>query len=380
MSEPIVKGTISLYPIPSMLHMSVVNGALYRYFNNREDLSGTAARLQELLNSLKNERDENNEIWQEVEKRINTYLGYSVNNLFRRSGRHGWQTGRLLEHEFAGLFQALCDMCLGQDTSRAEYTWTKDKKGKKKHRTIKNTAYTGNIKGTVQLDSDFDVDGIFNNIQNAWTRENIQMALQNSNITKNTMAGWVKPPEPKDIKTDIYGGDGNISNTTILEWKADKKLIDLLYILNNYKISLKNYSDLNNITLGKSTPFKAYAGVLQTLGYSDSVIRESYIRLQCCYINSVSMTDSSSKHQNHQKYISTVMSKIKSVFELIGMGIVSADGFQDNVQLFVVNQHNGNFIKVYDTTTLAKSFLKNNNFSIIGNNPFAKQKITISVK
>ena len=45
---------------------------------------------------------------------------------------------------------------------------------------------------------------------------------------------------------------------------------------------------------------------------------------------------------------------MKTVFELIGTGIKTLSGFEDGVDLFIVNQHNSNTIKVYDALSLAK--------------------------
>ena len=363
----------SLYPVPTLEHMSKVNRELEEYLSKGQNLTHIAKDLEILLNSLKNER-QNDPVWQEIEKRVNIYLGFTANNLFRRKGKYGWQTGRLFEHEMIGVMQAITDMIFNQPTEKGTFTWSDlNKNSKSKHRTINNIYYTGNIKGTVILDTDFNANDLINDLIIHHKNSDYKTVIQ-QNIDKDRYKDWASL-KVRDIKTDSYGG-----LSVNIDYESGNKLQRLYSILKKYKCSYKNYADLEKVRFGNSDPFKIYAGVLQTLGYSDSSIRESWLRIQCCYINSVSMGPRAELHKQHQVVAQDTLYKMKTVFELIGTGIKTLSGFEDGVDLIIVNQHNSNTIKVYDALSLAKQLILENRYNRNINQSFQKSAISINFK
>lgn len=369
-----------LYSNPTRIHMEDVDAKLRMHFNKRQSLSVQAQKLQKLLQELKGNK-KNDNIWAAVKRLVNNYLGNSLDNALFQTGQdlENWEKGRAFEHEMIALLDVLWDFYSNQLT-KAVYTTSK-----KGHKTINRPMYMGNVYGNVQMNYD-DISSIIENFESeSKNNSQVNKALKKV-LGKNRYGQWVQMPQAREIKTDMYGGKSRSEIT--LDWRSGDKLVALTALLNNYKISLKNYADLSNVGLGKTQPFKAYAAVLKALDYSDKQIVESYLRAKCCYYNAVTLK--SKEHSNHKDSIINTFGKIKSVYELIGLGLISQDGkFKDDVQLIIINQYTSNKnIRVFDTTTLIREMLEGRGMFYInrygdktfGRNPFGHEKISISVK
>lgn len=372
--EPRLSSNIELYPISTQNHFDNIINKLNQKINSKKDLTAIAKELETLLMQLKNLDSSSDPVCLAIKQRINTYLGFtSMDKLFRRSGgKLGWLTGDYFEREMTGLIQALVDYKRQQDTQRASYV----KKEGSKHKRLSSPFLTGGVQGTVFLDTDFDAESILRQFEGS-VPPHIARSIIDSKLNKNRYGGFAVP-EVRDVKTDIRGRALGESLGVTIAWNPGQPMERLGQILTSYNFSLKSYNDLSSISLGHSNPFKAYAGVLSYLGYSSNAILESYLRIQCCYVNAVKFNNP--KHSAHAQTISVGMSKIKSVFELIGLGITTLEGWKDEVDFLIVNQHSSDIIKVFSTGALAKKFLRRGEFQVKGSqNPFAQQSIKINV-
>ena len=377
---------ITLYPKHTYTHIKEVDSKLRAHFQKRENLSQQAKRLEKLLQELK-KSDSNDPVWSKVKVLVGQYLGHNDPNkgyeLFQQGKNlQSWEIGSKFEQEMIALLDTLWDIYLRKPGStKAKYTENK------KH--IVNTMYTGDIRGNASISTNFNVDKMIDDFGFLDSDEiKIKDVIKQYENKKSSYYGqWVERIDAREIKTDMYGGN-NRSHIT-LDWKSGRKVKQLLALLNNYKISLKSYKSLTNVGLGGTKTFKTYASVLSALNYNENDIIRSYLRMKCCYICSTKDgCKSQDAHKEHQKHVLSVMHEIKSVYELIGMGLISQNGnFKDNVQLIIINQWSDQeTIKVFDTTTLINDYLDGKGmfgFDVyrkdLNTNPFKTEKVSISI-
>jgi hypothetical protein len=93
--------------------------------------------------------------------------------------------------------------------------------------------------------------------------------------------------------------------TATISWETTDKWDYYAKLLSNFNFSVKSYSSLSkswsDIKLGETNPYKAYAAILGTLGYSEQTIYETYSRAYWCnYHASLGHGD----HSSHEAALS----------------------------------------------------------------------------
>lgn len=367
-----------LSTLPTAQHMTQVHNKLLNKFSKEASKkSGYAKEIEMYLNEIKNGTGPE---WNLIKDKVAKMANFrSAKNLFKHRG------GMEFEIELTALLEALADYYFtgndaSKDKSLAEYTTTKT--GKTYKSGITSTYHTGSITGTIKLTHDD-----FVNAPDAF----LQMMMQGKGKSNDPVNDYIKAKEKQNwrsfidlsarqIKSDVTGS--KMGMNYLLEWTETDKLTRLLALLGSFNFSLKNYSSLgtmwDSIHIGNTNTFKAYAGVLGALGYSNDQIYNSFYRAVNCF-QSVSINSS---HQNHNA--SLHMGHIQSIYELIGMGLYYVDGsgleVADNVDFLIINDYSSSKITVLSTDALAQSVLNefNTKMNIGKRNYFGGGAITIN--
>ena len=364
---------------PTAVHFNNVHNKLSMKFEkNYKNYDKMADKATKILNDIKNLQGNYAGLQEEITK----FLGFKDKNggigtLFHRRGSNSAETGWYFEREIAALRQILINKAL-------------ERLGEK---ITVPTGHQMNGEQRINVNLDFETGRVTATPTNRGKRledilegdilkqEYLEAVMAISRLTLDPKISNLIVYQAKQTKSDMHGGKGTAGFD--LRWDTGKDLEWLGKFLSSYNFSLKNYSDLRQVHLGETNPYRAYFSVLSKLGYGQNIIHNSYLRAFCCYINSVKMT--SGNHQEHQKYITTHMGHIQSAFELIGMGLTTSEGWSDNADFLIVNNYiQGGGIKVistaslmYDTLNAEKS--QSGKIFVSTKNPFAFSSTTISV-
>lgn len=173
-------------------------------------------------------------------------------------------------------------------------------------------------------------------------------------------------PVARSGKTDVTGTNIEVNITTDIkpEWQR------FFYLLQGATFSAKNYSSghINEagewiatthpwIKLGQTDIYKSFAGVLDTLGYSDQEINARFAQSYWSY------------QRNKTENIATHMYHIRFIYELTGAGLKDAFGNPDSVKYLIYNDPNSDMISVTSTAWLIKQMFDGVG-GILGKNPF----------
>ena len=287
-----------------------------------------ARELQSFLQSLKNRT---------IQKKgflpvTNSYADIVIEALYERAPRTKKaglflsKGGSSLEYDLANVIDTVYSLVL------------KNYEGKGKQYIV------GSTKGTIlQGVLDEDVKTIMTDLQHGVKRELSQDA-------KIAMGADPSQSLLADVqgKTDVQGGFININfkPTTYLEYMAA--------ILNEATFSTKNYSSLSQkledldikfskLRIGDSSPYRAYAGALASLGYDEDTIKQSFI---------------SAYYGRRTAEIKAHLWHLRAIYEYSGAGITNLDGSRaKEVKYLVYNDPTGTRIYVESIASIILQYL-----------------------
>ena len=261
-----------------------------------------------------------------------TRPGAKLYNLFYRTGRTGGETGAAFERDLTNVIQAVYEA----------YDFDK---GKKKEINI----------GT-------QVSSVANIID-----EDIREALEDIGVSSKkliedssipSLSRWVLPKVTGKI--DVQG----LNYTLNIDLSTSSPLERILVLLNEATISAKSYRSTSrdgllkldelypNLHLGKSNPYRAFAGALAYAGFSTNTINSAFYAGYHAYTNG-------------DKEIGKYFYQLRFMYELMGVGILNAPP----VKYFIYNDPTGEGIYVDSTANLVYQVLTDE--SAIPENPFA---------
>ena len=332
--------TNSKQPVSTFLQ-DVHDAMKMRYYAQSLQDKSRAKILQTFLQNLKQVAESQDKFTDSVANAVLTQLqashrsNYKIENLFRRKG------GQNLENELA-------------DIVLATYNASGFNLDKSQTKVISAGQQTGTV---LQSILDDDVQTILSELH-----KNVAKAIdQKGKTTTNISNGMILTDVQQ--KTDIQGLKFNIP----ISFNLTYDLPSILQILNEAKISAKNYSsynkagemidDLYDINIGDSNPYRAIAGSLASLGYGDQTIRSAFYASYAKAKEDINVR----AHIYHLRYI----------YELTGAGSVNRKTNQmENANFLVYNDPTGTQIFVVSAGELLSEVLNNNNL-FISENPFA---------
>ena len=352
---------------PTQHHMNEVYNAMLKTYAAQRDTNAKYAKdIQDLLTMLKNPAmaNTNPEIWKALQNKVASIAGVPRNVLFKQQGGSSQETGAMFEKEMAAVVDTM-----------VQYRWDSIKKrlsSSRSTRRVVNKVSTGMINGYVEVQGkDFGQILEDNPDQKQFLQAISQLEAKERGKYYNLVDA-----NPKQIKTDIMGSNLSAMTATI-SWETTDKWDYYAKLLSNFNFSVKSYSSLSkswsDIKLGETNPYKAYAAILGTLGYSEQTIYETYSRAYWCnYHASLGHGD----HSSHEAALS--ISQIQSVFELMGAGVVSQYG-SDKADFLIVNDTASGSVQVRSTDAMVYEILTGrSNIKTRTSNPFVNSKITIS--
>ena len=367
----------TLKTLPTSQHMQSVHNQLLRRFSKKSSqMAKYAQEIQTYLDEIKNGGPESE--WNLIKDKMAKIANFrSAENLFRHQG------GTEFEVELTALLEALSSYYFNGANSNvksmAEYTTTK--KGNRRKSGISSNYHTGGLTGTIQLTNDDFINAPDNFLYLMMQGKGVKDPV-NAYVEAKKQQKWRSfiDLSARQIKTDVAGSKMGLQY--MLEWKQTDKFTRLLSLLGSFNFSLKNYSSLGTmwetVHLGNTNTFKAYAGVLGALGYSNNEIYNSFYRAVNCF-QSIPINASHSKHG-----VSLHMGHIQTIYEMIGMGLYYLDKnglyAADNADFLIINDYSKNGIMVLSTDALAIQVLHgfNKNINIGTRNFFGGGAVTIN--
>lgn len=182
-------------------------------------------------------------------------------------------------------------------------------------------------------------------------------------------------PVARAGKTDVKGlnSEVNVSADIKPEWQRFFELLQgATFSLKNYAggkwVDHKWISEIRDIGLGNSDIYKAYAGVLSTLGASNETINHSFV--DAYYASFLNQYDTSK--------ISLRLYQIRFAYELVGAGLIDAStGEAEYVKYLIWNDPGSNTITVASTAELMlEQFKRDDNAG--PDNPFGTVRLSQS--
>lgn len=323
-----------------------------------QSLTNQAADLEEFLNNLNNIQD-NRAPYAEIKKTVNQLLRNTV-----YKGAISNISGDKLENEFQALglaiarymSQEVADKLIDENfnLSTAQKIW--------------NLGGTGKLMAEIGINKK---DGSKEKQKISEAKKEIDMIVkkQQDDFNRLTKKAMLK----RQMKTDY-----TLSTST---FKIDDDYIAtpyLEYIFNLLKkrISLKSSKDFEASKLGATNPYKMYVAVISActnMGYER--IYDQYYRMRSCY------QSTAQRHSNHKDFITTHLNHIAAAYELIGLGLLDAQGKNDLVDFIVIYDSTSNLFKVFNVNNIISQFLSGNNnlFTFGSKSPFQSRRTRLVV-
>ena len=182
-------------------------------------------------------------------------------------------------------------------------------------------------------------------------------------------------PKTRAGKTDLKGlsAEVDISASIKPEWQ------EFFELLSDATFSLKNYAggkwvgkewiqEVRQIGLGNTDIYKAYAGVLSTLGADSDTINKTFTKSYYAFINGYDTSR-----------ISLRLYQIRFVYELVGAGLIDVSTQEaEHVRYLIWNDPGSNIISVVSTAWLMlQEFKRTENKGV--DNPFGKVSVSQGV-
>lgn len=354
--------------IPTMSHLLDVHNSLEKEFldDRLYDMQSYAKELQIYLQELKNSQRTKGDGWYLLRQETDKLLSRNINTtLFKKGGRPG---GVMFEKELVALTEALLNRFREEKITAADLAETFNNTNAPST-AKKVNSWTGpmNIKIQTKLTENGPKD--LSQIPDAIMKRLLtQISNENAIEAYNKKTGQWKLVyrnyldfKPKQGKVDFNGQKA--SARIPLDVTTTDKFERLAQLLTNFKFSLKNYSSKgyngsslwNEIHIDDTNPYKAYAIVLNRLGYTNEEINKTFRRMYWCYHALTVHGDT--EHANHG--VSLHMGHIQGVYGLIGEGLLDATGQNDKVDFIIINDPSSNGIYVQSADYLARQVLKN---------------------
>lgn len=127
----------------------------------------------------------------------------------------------------------------------------------------------------------------------------------------------------------------------------DPSVQEFITLIQGHNITAKNYINLEKVSFGHTNKFRIYATVLPQLGFNSRQALKSY------YIQQ-------SIRSEHTRYalVHYVDEKLALYYEITGDGIQYDGQSMGIADLVVINERNGNTIKVYNAARLIQEKLQ----------------------
>ena len=249
---------------------------------------------------------------------------YTTHPKMKKLGIFNSKGGASLEYELANVIEVIYNLTTDITNNDSKFYRVGQNVG-----TVLQSVVTNGIQ---------DMLNLYDKKFKAFLKEDAQRAMKRSGIPR--VASLVQG------KVDVQGGfySINFTPTTYLE--------KIMILLNNATFSAKNYSSINSkaealneiyptLKIGKSNPYRAYAGALESLKYN-------YITIVSSFISANKEREKTAQHIYHLRFI----------YELAGTGITNSNGnYEKEVKYLVYNDPTGSNIYVESVAKIISEIL-----------------------
>lgn len=290
---------------------------------NSAELTNYFQKIKDYIQS--NQKDTDNPLSDVFEQIVYDYvkpLNYAKKNLFNFNSGSGRKAGDKFEKVLAIICNAAID-ALNSRTGNTERIIEAKQVG--------TTSVTANIVLSLEKDFRKQFDSEF---------AKVEPKIKNSDLVRFSK---------RSGKTDVSVSGGKIFEGEV---EAQDFLANFVKLINGKSFTAKNYSDISNVGLGSTNPFRIYMSALAFIGEGHSSKTKDNLKIY--YSTQKSLKHNRSGTKEHDFHI-------KSTYELIGVGQAIEIGQLARMpDYLIINERRGNKIQVYSTKMLIYDEIKNN--------------------